>query len=116
MANKFWSTMLAGALGGAATFGAAKFFDKNPNANTDNAAITAAARQVSYQGAPAPFDFTKAAENSMSGVVHIKATESQQSAIQRQRSNPWSFFSATTSPSPARVPARASFIPTTATS
>ncbi|MFN8301848.1 MAG: trypsin-like peptidase domain-containing protein [Saprospiraceae bacterium] len=92
MANKFWSTMLAGALGGAATFGAAKFFDKNPNANTDNAAITAAARQVSYQGAPAPFDFTKAAENSMSGVVHIKATESQQSAIQRQRSNPWSFF------------------------
>ena len=91
MANKFWSTMLAGALGGAATFGAAKFLDKNPNVSTDNTTTTLA-RQVNYQGAPAPFDFTKAADNSMSAVVHIKATESQQAAIQRQRSNPWSFF------------------------
>ena len=93
MANKFWSTMLAGALGGAATFGAAKFLDKNPNVNTDNSnTTTTLARQVNYQGASAPFDFTRAADNSMSAVVHIKATESQQAAIQRQRSNPWSFF------------------------
>lgn len=93
MTNKFWSTMLAGAIGGAATFGAAKLIDTSVNVSPDStAATTSLARQVSYNGAPAPFDFTKAAENSMSSVVHIKASESQQSAIQRQRSNPWSYF------------------------
>ncbi len=93
MTNKFWSTMLAGALGGAATFGAVQFLAPSSNAPiNDNAAATSLARQVSYGGTAAPFDFTKAAANSMDCVVHIKASESQQSAIQRQRSNPWSYF------------------------
>lgn len=93
MANKFWSTLLAGALGGAATFGALYWLVQSPaNPSDISAATTSLARQVSYQGAPPPFDFTKAADNSMSAVVHIKATESRQSALQRQRANPWSLF------------------------
>ncbi|MCC7506659.1 MAG: trypsin-like peptidase domain-containing protein [Saprospiraceae bacterium] len=93
MANKFWSTLLAGALGGAATFGALFWLVQSPANPSDNSATTTSlARQASYQGAPPPFDFTKAADNSMSAVVHIKATESRQSAIQRQRANPWGLF------------------------
>ncbi|MBL7802598.1 MAG: trypsin-like peptidase domain-containing protein [Saprospiraceae bacterium] len=93
MANKFWSTLLAGALGGAATFGALYWLVQSPaNPSDISATTTTLARQVSYQGAPPPFDFTKAADNSMSAVVHIKATESRQSALQRQRANPWSLF------------------------
>lgn len=43
-----------------------------------------------------PFDFTKAAEKSMSAVVHIKASESPQLAMQRQReqryTDPFEYF------------------------
>lgn len=94
--SKFWSTVLAGALGGALTFGAAKVLDKSFAPQGDAAALptqVSLARQVNYGTAPAPIDFTKAAERSMSAVVHIKATESAQRAMQRQRqSNPFRFF------------------------
>jgi len=92
--NKFWSTVLAGATGGLLTFGAAKLTEK-PQLVT-NPETPSYARQASYGGAPVPFDFTKAAERSMDAVVHIKASESKESAIQRQRdqrySDPLQFF------------------------
>jgi len=91
--NKFWSTLLAGATGGLVTFGAAKFFEKP---QTVHAGAVPVVRQVNYGGAPVPFDFTKAAEKSMSAVVHIKASESQQLALQRQReqryTDPFEYF------------------------
>ncbi|MCB9356042.1 MAG: trypsin-like peptidase domain-containing protein [Lewinellaceae bacterium] len=91
--NKFWSTILAGAVGGLVTFGAAKVLEK-PQVTT--AATAPVARQVNYGSAPVPFDFTKAAERSMSAVVHIKASESQQLARQRQQqqrySDPFEYF------------------------
>ncbi len=91
--NKFWSTMLAGATGGLLTFGAAKFFDTPQPAASSPVPV---ARQVNYGSAPVPFDFTKAAEKSMSAVVHIKASESQQLAKQRQQerryTDPFEYF------------------------
>lgn len=91
--NKFWSTILAGAAGGLITFGAAKFFEKPQAANTVSTPVV---RQVNYGGAPVPFDFTKAAEKSMPTVVHIKATESRELALQRQRErryiDPFEYF------------------------
>lgn len=91
--NKFWSTLLAGATGGLVTFGAAKFFEKPQPLHAEVAPVV---RQVNYGGAPVPFDFTKAAEKSMSAVVHIKASESQQLALQRQReqryTDPFEYF------------------------
>ena len=91
--NKFWSTLLAGAAGGLVTFGAAKFFEKPQIVQISTPQV---ARQVNYGGAPVPFDFTKAAERSMSAVVHIKASESQQLALQRQReqryTDPFQYF------------------------
>jgi len=89
--NKFWSTILAGAMGGLVTFGAVKVFDKPYQVNT---APTTPVRQVNYGGAPVPFDFTKAAEKSMSAVVHIKASESRELAQQRQRQyrDPFEYF------------------------
>lgn len=94
--NKFWSTLLAGAMGGLVSFGAIKFSEK-PQAQQQPVqnSMEAAAKQVNYEygGAPVPFDFTKAAETAMETVVHIKAAESRQSAIQRQRqTNPFRFF------------------------
>lgn len=91
--NKFWSTFLAGAVGGLVTLGAAKFFEKPQPVPAAPAPV---ARQVNYGGTPVPFDFTKAAEKSMSAVVHIKASESQQLARQRQQeqrySDPFEYF------------------------
>ncbi|MBV6442122.1 MAG: PDZ domain-containing protein [Haliscomenobacteraceae bacterium CHB4] len=91
--NKFWSTILAGAAGGLLTFGAAKFFETPQVVSTNPAPVV---RQVNYGGAPVPFDFTKAAEKSMSAVVHIKASESQQLARQRQQerryTDPFEYF------------------------
>lgn len=90
-----WSTLIAGAVGGAVTFAAIKF--TQPTAlNTQIPELSPVARQVSYGGAPVPFDFTKAAEKSMSAVVHIKASESREAAYQRQKnqrlSNPFEYF------------------------
>ncbi|MBK6933249.1 MAG: trypsin-like peptidase domain-containing protein [Saprospirales bacterium] len=92
--QKFWSTLLAGAMGGLVTFGAIQLLEK-PRTQADNLALTTAAKQVKYdfgQG-PATFDFTRAAERAMPAVVHIKASESRETAIQRQRqTNPFRFF------------------------
>lgn len=94
--NKVFSTLLVGAVGGFLAFGAGKLFEKNVGNQpaSENSGLAApTARQVNYGGTPAPFDFTKAADRSMAAVVHIKATESQQNAAQRQRqSNPFRLF------------------------
>lgn len=92
--SKFWSTTLAGAVGGLIVFGAIKFTEK-PASSTETLPPQAPVKQVnySYGGAPVPFDFTKAADRAMPAVVHIKAKESRETAIQRQRqSNPFRFF------------------------
>lgn len=93
--HKIWSTMLAGALGGLVTFAAIKQFDTSREP-VFAAPQTTYARQVNYSGAPVPFDFTKAAEKSMPAVVHIKASESRESAALRQRNqratDPFEFF------------------------
>lgn len=92
--HKIWSTLLSGAVGGLVVFAAVKFTDK-PKENLAPESQQYA-RQVNYSGAPVPFDFTKAAEKSMSAVVHIKATESPESAMQRMRNqrqtNPFEYF------------------------
>lgn len=92
--NKFWSTLLAGAMGGLLTFGAVKLTEKPQDAIQLNSPA-APAKQVryDYNAPPGAFDFTKAAEKTMPAVVHIKATESRQNAAQRQReTNPFRFF------------------------
>ncbi|MFN0015589.1 MAG: S1C family serine protease [Saprospiraceae bacterium] len=90
--NKIWSTLLAGAVGGLVTFGALQFSEKPQVAQTPD---QLQAQQVKYEygGGPAGVDFTRAAEKTMETVVHIKAAESRQNAIQRQRqTNPFRFF------------------------
>jgi serine protease Do len=91
--EKFWSLLLAGAIGGLVVFGAEKLLDQPQPDQAQSYVDKAPARQVVFGAAPPAFDFTKAAEKSMSAVVHIKATESKQSAIQRQRqTNPFRYF------------------------
>jgi serine protease Do len=92
--EKIWSTLLSGAVGGMLVFAAIKFTEKPQSmAPSPQPAL---ARQVNYGAAPVPFDFTKAAEKSMDAVVHIKATESRESALNRQReqrySDPFQYF------------------------
>lgn len=92
--SKFWSTLLAGAMGGIVTFGAIRMTEK-PQTQSASVPCETLVKQVKYAygGGPAPFDFTRAAERTMSTVVHIKAAESRQTAIQRQReTNPFRFF------------------------
>lgn len=90
-----WSTLLAGAMGGVVTFAAVKLTDKEPAVN-NLPQQQSFAKLANYGGAPPAFDFTKAAERSMSAVVHIKASESKASAYERQRnlrySNPFEYF------------------------
>jgi len=92
--NKLWSTLLAGATGGLVTLGAAKMLEIPQSAQVPEQQTYS--KQVNYGGSPVPFDFTKAAERAMPSVVHIKASESRESAIQRQRenrySNPFQYF------------------------
>lgn len=92
--NKFWSTIIAGAMGGMVTLGASKLMEKPAVSSVSNTGTVA--RQVAYGGGPAPFDFKKAAERAMPAVVHIKASESRQAASQRLReqryTDPFSFF------------------------
>jgi serine protease Do len=90
--NKIGSTLLAGAMGGLVTFGALKFSQQSDR-QTIVSEQSAPARQVNFAAAP-PTDFTRAAEKSMDAVVHIKASESKQSALNRQRQyiNPFRFF------------------------
>lgn len=92
--NKFWSTTLAGAVGGLIVFGAIQLTETNqPQPNPLPTAAPAKQVNYSYGGAPVPFDFTRAADRAMPAVVHIKAVESRETAIQRQRqTNPFRFF------------------------
>ena len=91
--NKFFSTLLAGAVGGLITVGAGKLLEK-PSAEVPTTPVVA--KQVNYGGGPVPFDFTKAAEKSMPAVVHIKASESRKAATERLRdqrySDPFQYF------------------------
>ena len=91
--NRLWSTLLAGATGGLVTFGAAKLLEKPQISQFPEQTYS---KHVNYGGAPVPFDFTKAAERAMPAVVHIKASESKEAAIQRQRenrtTNPFQYF------------------------
>ena len=91
--NKFLTTILAGAVGGMITLGAAKLLEK-PQIAAPDSPVTA--KQVNYGGAPVAFDFTKAAAKSMPSVVHIKASESRQAATQRLRdqryTDPFQYF------------------------
>jgi len=92
--NKLWSTLLAGATGGLVTLGAAKMLEIPQTPQVPEQQTYS--KQVNYGGSAVPFDFTKAAERAMPSVVHIKASESKESAIQRQRenrySNPFQYF------------------------
>lgn len=92
--NKFWSTTLAGAVGGLMVFGAIQLTETNqPQSNPLPTAAPVKQVNYSYGGAPVPFDFTRAADRAMPAVVHIKAVESRETAIQRQRqTNPFRFF------------------------
>ena len=92
--NKFLPMIFAGMIGGLVVFGTTKLTEKPQLTTTEN--VAPVARQVNYGGGPVPFDFTKPAERSVNSVVHIKASESKQSAIQRQRQNPFlQFFGGT---------------------
>lgn len=92
--NKLISTVFAGMVGGLITWGAAKLLENNQAPTTQTQQTYA--KQINYGTSPAPFDFTKAAERSMPSVVHIKASESRQTALQRLRqnrfSNPFQYF------------------------
>jgi Do/DeqQ family serine protease len=93
--NKFWSTLLAGAAGGLLVFGAMKWTERSEEPVLSHTQPAPVSRQVRFEegGGPGVFDFTRAAERSMASVVHIKASESQQTAIQRyRRTNPFHFF------------------------
>ncbi|MCS7037473.1 MAG: trypsin-like peptidase domain-containing protein [Saprospiraceae bacterium] len=93
--NKFWSTLLAGAAGGLLVFGAMKWTATNADEkSTVEVVRVATPKQVRYEEAgTGSFDFTRAAERSMASVVHIKASESPQTAVQRyRRTNPFHFF------------------------
>jgi Do/DeqQ family serine protease len=82
--HKFWSSLLAGIIGGLVTFGVTRLADK-PVISQPSDIQVPAPRQVNYDVTAPPFDFVRAAERSMSAVVHIKATESRESADQRRR-------------------------------
>lgn len=92
--NKFWSTLLAGAAGGLVTFGAMTWVENTEKPSVEVQPLNVA-KQVRYEYTEGglPFDFTRAAERSMPAVVHIKATESREAAIQRyRRTDPFQFF------------------------
>ena len=91
--NRLLPTLLAGAVGGLMTFGASYLIRPADNPENQDTPRQTFAKQVNYGNAPVPFDFTKAAERSMPGVVHIKASESREAAAQRSRSsNPFRHF------------------------
>lgn len=102
--NKIWSTLIAGVAGGLVTLGGMKLMAPSSDLQPGNT-TSPVVRQVAYEGAGAPpADFTRAAERSMNAVVHIKASESQRSAMERQRSmrqrDPFSFFFGEYEPQP----------------
>jgi serine protease Do len=91
--NKFFSSLLAGIVGGALTIGAWQMLQ--PKQIVNQAASEPQSRVVNYGGGTPPsFDFTRAADRSMNSVVHIKASESRASAQRNQQQNndPFEFF------------------------
>ena len=95
--KQFFSLLVAGLIGGAATVGGLKYYEQQNDAPfAEVKAETPSAKQVSYAPVNVPFDFTTAASKSLEAVVHIKAAESRESAynrqLQQQRSDPFSFF------------------------
>ncbi|MCS6928778.1 MAG: trypsin-like peptidase domain-containing protein [Saprospiraceae bacterium] len=93
--NKFWSTLLAGAAGGLVTFGAMHWTQRDTQSKGVEQEPKVISRPVRFEEGSGgmAFDFTRAAERSMPAVVHIKASESQQTAIERyKRTNPFHFF------------------------
>ena len=95
--KQFFSLLVAGLIGGAATVGGLKYYEEK--LNPEEALIKTevpVAKQVSYAPVNVPFDFTLAASKSLEAVVHIKAAESRESAynrqLQEQRNDPFSFF------------------------
>lgn len=95
--KQFFSLLIAGLIGGAATVGGLKYYEeKNSLIDEANVITTPVAKQVSYAPVNVPFDFTVAASKSLESVVHIKAAESNESAYnrlqQQQRMDPFSYF------------------------
>lgn len=82
MFKKLASLVIAGVFGGLAVLAGTHFF--SPKHSTDY--LNLPAQKASYtSGTNTPFSFAYAAEKTMSAVVHIRSTESEQTAIQRQR-------------------------------
>ena len=94
--KQFFSLLVAGLIGGAATVGGLKYYEQQQTPVSETQIETPSAKQVSYGPVNVPFDFTTAASKSLEAVVHIKAAESRESAynrqLQQQRSDPFSFF------------------------
>jgi len=95
--KQFFSLLVAGLIGGAATVGGLKYYEEklSPEESLVKTEVPVA-KQVSYAPVNVPFDFTLAASKSLEAVVHIKAAESRESAynrqLQEQRNDPFSFF------------------------
>ena len=95
--KQFFSLLVAGLIGGAATVRVLKYYEEknNPKESLVKTEMPVA-KQVSYAPVNVPFDFTLAASKSLEAVVHIKAAESRESAynrqLQEQRNDPFSFF------------------------
>ena len=89
--KQFFSLLIAGLIGGAATVGGLKYYEeKNSLIDEANVITTPVAKQVSYAPVNVPFDFTVAASKSLESVVHIKAAESRESAYNRlQQQKEW---------------------------
>lgn len=95
--KQFFSLLVAGLIGGAATVGGLKYYEEKNSLNEEtNVTTQPVAKQVSYAPVNVPFDFTVAASKSLESVVHIKAAESNESAYnrlqQQQRMDPFSYF------------------------
>jgi Do/DeqQ family serine protease len=91
--KRFFSLVIAGIVGGAFTFGMIQLFEKNEPAT--QSAPYAAVRTTNFNAPSAalPFDFKEAAAKSMPAVVHIAASESQETAQNRSRqTDPFRFF------------------------
>ncbi len=82
MIKKISSFIIAGVIGGLVVLAGNHFMSFKANAEN----LNLPAHQVSYtNGTNAPFSFAYAAEKTMSAVVHIRSTESEQAAVQRQK-------------------------------
>ena len=91
--KRFLSLVLAGIVGGAFTFGLLRLLPENEPAT--GFAPYAAVQTAHFNAAPTsmPFDFKEAALRSMPAVVHIEASESKETALNRSRqSDPFRFF------------------------